>query len=100
MIYISHQILAVDIHKELSKEETYAYASDIWVEGLGDIVAEVPATVVIPVEILAVYVKGACDVGGRIRAVEIIKGLIIARKGFAKIDEIVLYGSGDIVVKG
>ena len=106
MIYIPNQALAVDIYKVLLEEETYAYATDIRVEGFGDIVAEVPATVLVLVAIgailaiLAVYVKGAGDVRGRIRHARLMKGLGTAREGSAKIDETVLYGSGDIVVEG
>ena len=100
MIHIPNQTLAVDIYPVLRKEETYAYATDIWVEGFGDIVAEVPATVFVLVAILAVYVKGAGDVRGRIRYAGLIKGSGTAREGVAKIDETVLYVSGDTVVKG
>ena len=100
MIHIPNQMSAVDIYKVLPKEEIYAYATDIWVEGFGDIVAEVPAVVLVPVVILVVYVKGACDVGGRISHAGLIKGSGTAREGVAKIDETFLYGSGDIIVKG
>lgn len=104
MIHKPNQKLEVDIYRVLPKEETYAYATNIWVEGFGDIVAEVPAIVpvlvVILASVLAVYVKGACDVGGRIRHVGFIKGLGTAREGLAKIDETFLYGMSDINVKG
>ena len=103
MIHKPNQKLAVDIFKVLPKEETYAYATNIWVEGFGDIVAEVPAIVLV-LNIFAVspavYVKGACDVGGRIKHVGLIKGSGTAREALAKIVETFLYGGGDIIVKG
>ena len=90
MIHTPNQMLAVDIYKVLPKEDTYTYTTDIWIEGFGDIVAEVPA--IVHVAILAVYVKGACDVGGRIRRIGLIKASGTAREGFAIIDETCLYG--------
>ena len=100
MIHIPNQTLAVEMYKVLPKKETYAYATDIWVEGLGDIVAEVPVIALELVVILGVYVKGACDIGGRIRHAGPIKGPGTPREGVAKIEETCLYDIGDIVVKG
>ena len=100
MIHIPDQMSAVDIYKVLPKEETYAYAADIWVEGFGNIVTEVPAVAFVPVVIPVVYVKGACGVGGRKRRASPLKASGTAREGIAKIHETFLYGSGDAVVKG
>ncbi len=47
-----------------------------------------------------VYVKAACEVGGRPRRVQSMKASVTARVGVAGIHETCLYGSGDIIVKG
>ena len=102
MIHIPNETLAVDIYKVLPTEEIYADATDIWVEELGNIAAEVPVTVRV-VFLAVVYVKGACDVGGRRRHADLIKLLKVLRTAsevFAKTDETFLYGRSGSVVKG